>query len=343
MDIKKLFVDGDVIRYQVGSIMQPHPFLKEKGVKIPASEEMIKHHTDLIINRCIEVTDPEEFEVVLTDGYNFRNIIAKQEPYKGNRTDSVKPFHWTTVDQYLKTKYINNIFITNGYEADDRIAFQREDRVETYNYCIASRDKDLDTVPSWRYRWACGESQPEVLPYRVSEWQAYYFFFKQMLYGDVSTDNIMGCGIREDTYHGSATVLFKAGVKPEPKMVKGELKDPTITATKKYIKSLLDEALKDPSLATDLGYRYGIEKVLRRVGVGEKEADKLLSEANTIQDLYDIVSEQYEKRFEEDNWEDIMLENARLLYMGQMQSKLFNWSWLAPFLDVEKDVTDDKG
>ncbi|UIW10565.1 exonuclease [Aeromonas phage BUCT695] len=74
--------------------------------------------------------------------------------------------------------------------------------------------------------------------------------------------------------------------------------------------------------------------MMRRKGVGDKTAVKLLQDAKTSQELFDIVKAQYEELFGKE-YEDIMLENARLLYVGQMPDNLFNWDWLNYELTIE--------
>lgn len=66
---------------------------------------------------------------------------------------------------------------------------------------------------------------------------------------------------------------------------------------------------------------------LRRKGIGEKASMKLLAGLETPQQRYDVVSAEYKTVFG-DEWEDAMLEMARLLYIGQEPDKLFDWDWL---------------
>lgn len=67
--------------------------------------------------------------------------------------------------------------------------------------------------------------------------------------------------------------------------------------------------------------------VPRRKGVGSKTAIKLLDGLETAQLMYDVVKAEYQKVFG-DEWEDAMLEMARLLYIGQEADNLFEWDWL---------------
>jgi len=84
---------------------------------------------------------------------------------------------------------------------------------------------------------------------------------------------------------------------------------------------------------------WGGKLQMRRKGVGEKEAIKLLEDCKTVAELYEVVKEQYERIFFEDEYvpEDVMLENARLLYIGQDEDNLFNWDWLDYELNKEEN------
>lgn len=273
----RVLIDADIYRYQVGSIQVPHPFVETE--KVPASSEIVLNALSSLIEEVFTDSNCSDYLFTFTGSDNFRFDIAKQEPYKGNRASSEKPFHYGTVEDYIKGKY--EYQTTVGNEADDLLGIlQRED---SENTIIASRDKDLWTVPGWHMRWSCGEYQPKVAPHWVSPYHANRFFFEQLLHGD-NTDNILGCGIR--------------------KLVK-----------------------------------WGGEMKLRRKGVGEKAAIKLISSCDNVQQMYDLVKEEYHKVFK-DNPDEVMLENARLLYIGQTKDNMFNWDWLD--YSIEKEVDDDQ-
>lgn len=128
----------------------------------------------------------DTFECFLTNsGSNFRIKTATVAPYKGHRPPD-KPYYWSTIRNYLILEY--HATIAEGCEADDLIGDEALKDID--NTIICSRDKDLDTVPGWHYRWKCGERQPE-RRYYVNDTEAFNFFMYQMLVGDVS-DNIKG-------------------------------------------------------------------------------------------------------------------------------------------------------
>lgn len=258
-------VDADVLRYEMGSLTQEHPFLETERTPVQTQflEQRLRDKIDIIIagSGC------RDFIFYFSEGGNFRDDVAKQQKYKGNRVGFERPFHWITVNDYIKRNY--PYIEVRGREADDALA--EEQRKNGTRTIICTRDKDLLITPGWHYRWACGERQKEVPAHYVDEKTAWRNFFYQMLIGD-GTDNIPGCGEKIERLWG------------------GKL-------------------------------------VLRRQGVGKKAALNLLSKIEDKNTLFHVVRMEYVKRFDE-LYEEKMLENARLLFVGQKEDDLFDWSWL---------------
>lgn len=278
----KVIIDGDIFRYQYGSVEMAHPFLD--GEFVPASSEHITYLVEQAISDIVKETKASSYIVALSGRGNFRNQVASLQPYKGNRDpNSTRPYHYDTVGDYIVDNHPH--VVVDGMEADDWLGI--EQRKDLENTCIASRDKDLMGVPGYHYRFACGAKQPAVPMHWVSEFEATHFFFYQMLIGD-NTDNIPGCGKKEWVKWGTAAeVVFPGGkVVKIPKMMQ------------------------------------------RRKGVGSKTALKLLEPCLTTQDMYDVISTEYKVVYG-DSWKEAMLENARLLYIGQTPSNLFNWGLLS--------------
>ena len=196
-------IDADIFRYEIGSIEMPHPFLGA-DVTTPCSELKIEEALDGRIEGIKQAIGCDRFVFLLTGSGNFRNEISDLEPYKGNRSNASKPYHWGTVDSLLKEKY--GAIECTGNEADDALALTaRKEQERGNNPCICSRDKDLRMVQGWHYSWPCGEHQPEKPLYYISALEGERWFWTQMLTGD-STDNIMGCGQRFDK-------IYKSGAK----------------------------------------------------------------------------------------------------------------------------------
>lgn len=72
---------------------------------------------------------------------------------------------------------------------------------------------------------------------------------------------------------------------------------------------------------------WGGKLVLRRKGVGKKGAEDILSNCTTVAQMYIAIHKEYTELFG-DQADEIMLENARLLYIGQLADNLFNWDWI---------------
>lgn len=197
------FIDGDVLRYELGAVAQSVD--ESFGVKTlrPWGEERVRELVDSRIETIIRRTDCEGFEVFLSGGTNYRYDIAVTHPYKGKRTNG-KPYHWSTVGQILKEDY--GAYVVHGAEADDALSvFARLDPEETV---ISSRDKDLRIVPCYQYSWKCGKQ--DEMPLRLVDplgqisvysypsggdkliGEGLKFFYGQVLCGD-DIDNYKGC------------------------------------------------------------------------------------------------------------------------------------------------------
>lgn len=202
--MKRLLIDGDITRYELGAVCQSVESHFGQTVVVPHSESKVREVVDRFIHGIVERTDCDGYELFLSGGTNYRSQIAVTNPYKGQRT-SPKPYHWGTIGQILVSDY--GAYTVHGAEADDALSiFAREAPDETI---IASRDKDLRIVPCWHYSWKCGNSQPEVPIHKVSTLgeisaKAYpsggyklvgnglKFFYGQVLAGD-QIDNYKGC------------------------------------------------------------------------------------------------------------------------------------------------------
>jgi hypothetical protein len=339
IDRKKIvLIDSDILRYQVGSIEHDHPYVDNE--KIPAPVNFVYKQVNTYIDRCMEVSEATAAHskrvLFFTGKGNFRFNIATEQPYKGHRIQE-KPDNWYVVDKYIRKNYHKDIIDCFGYEADDAMAFHRFER-NTYDYIICSRDKDLTTVPGWHYRWSCGKDQPEVLPHFMSIFESNRFFFYQCLIGD-ATDNICGCGRKEMTYHGSFKKVMEGitGHRPEYDM-RGKKKSITIASRTRHAKKLLARGLRSPFTASVLEARFEAIQEPRRIGVGPTEAEVLLDKATTLRGMAYVVNEEYCKRFPKEDFEAILLENARLLYMGQTPNNLFNWSWFDGLWEVDDTI-----
>lgn len=298
---KLLLIDSDILRYSHGSIETKHPFLE--GEFIPASSEQITRLVDDVIAKSCKACGTTDYICVLSGKGNFREEVAKQAEYKGNRDPSKsRPYHFDTVGNHIIENHPH--VVIDGHEADDYMGYIQYNDWKTsfkdsgFNInpdnlktIIGSRDKDLRTVQGWHYSWECGAKQPEKPLYYISPSKGMYQFFYQMLIGD-NTDNIMGCGVKKMVPWG---------------------------------KEINEKGEEVPRM------------MLRRKGVGDKAAHKILQSCLTVRDMVQEVAQQYGEVFGHEEYDEVMLENARLLFIGQTQDNLFEWSWLSKYYDLPNE------
>ncbi|UMO76459.1 putative exonuclease [Pseudomonas phage BroderSalsa] len=205
-------IDGDVLRYELGNVAMAREQVFDIFVDRPWPDQDVYALVDKRITDIIERVGADAYEVYLTGPGNYRVDVAKTKPYKGQRVGLEKPYHWETVSRRLKEHWGAITF--NGIEADDWLGIRGTE--EGLNYTACSRDKDIRQVGScYHYSWPCGESQPELGPFKVDglgdvtatfkwygqkkptkswkiEGNGSKFFWGQLLCGD-SVDNIPGC------------------------------------------------------------------------------------------------------------------------------------------------------
>lgn len=115
-------------------------------------------------------------QVFLSGKGNFRYAINPE--YKANRNPNSRPPYYHELRDYF-IRYWDAV-VTVDYEADDYLgALCKEDCV------ICTIDKDLNTIPGHKFNYVKDEF------YCTTEEESAFYFWKQMLTGDVS-DNIKG-------------------------------------------------------------------------------------------------------------------------------------------------------
>jgi len=160
-----------------------------------------------------------DMTLYLSEGDNFRDRVATELPYKGNRwsvekraedrqegkwiewLDSteekykppIRPYWEKEIKEYLYENYDTVGVI--GQEADDQLSIIQHQKnkpleltcQETAKTIIVSIDKDLDMVLGWHQKLSAIEEPP----YWVDQFTADKNFYGQLLTGD-ATDNIGG-------------------------------------------------------------------------------------------------------------------------------------------------------
>ena len=116
---------------------------------------------------------------------NYRDGIAKQRPYKGNRDAMAKPYWYHSLREYLTDNWA--AYVVTGREADDEIGIVATKlRQDGIPYCIATVDKDLEQIQGLHYDYV------KKVVYEIDEIFARVALWSQILSGD-PTDNIPGC------------------------------------------------------------------------------------------------------------------------------------------------------
>jgi len=180
-------VDADIVAYRTSASAQ--------GL----SEGECAVRIDELMNYCVDETVGFQiggnFKSYLTGSDNFRYTIAKSHPYKGNRSDTVRPDHLKFARAYLQEEW--DAIVSEGCEADDLMAI--EATVIGDDCVIVSQDKDFNTVPGWKWNFVNGNWRYD------TPWSALQYFYSQVLTGD-NSDNIKG--------------LYRVGPKTADKMLR---------------------------------------------------------------------------------------------------------------------------
>jgi hypothetical protein len=164
-------MDSDILRYEIGFACET----AWKGMKFPnaskdnplsaadkqwlidnpppfeLAEEMLLNRIAHIETVC-EATEPSIY--FFTGKTNFRNLIAKKQPYKVR--NGLKPFHYYNLTAYMKGNY--DCRQEEGLEADDLMAIYQKSRIEDGTTIICTRDKDLRQVSGWHFGWELNNS-----------------------------------------------------------------------------------------------------------------------------------------------------------------------------------------
>ena len=227
---KHLLYDGDFLRYSIGFANEQHglyygddlvyknssvllckEYAKENGLpeeavtlsKVAAPVGHCLAAVKRSIQYAMDATGAETLTVFLSGKGNFREKIARQKEYKGNRKNFVKPLLYNEITDYLISRY--KAVVTVGYEADDAMAIYATHHQRNGNLgIIATADKDLNQVPCRIFN-VQNDTVINVYDNPVGELylkqqgsgavlKGYgeMFFYAQMLTGD-TVDNIPGC------------------------------------------------------------------------------------------------------------------------------------------------------
>jgi hypothetical protein len=236
-----LLYDGDAIRYSIGfacefyliknavgdelkrdtkivairSWLSENNYLPVEGDVYVKGDDTLKvtkeagridfclHTVKTRIEKAMRLTNCDQVIVLLSGKNNFRDSVAKQKKYKGNRDNSVKPLLYEAIGEYLIRVW--EAKVVDLVEADDALSFlalaYKEQGIRAV---IATGDKDLSqvAVPVFNINTDTlvdVHSNPFGELQLVSRGSTYAckgygkkFYYAQILMGD-PVDNIGGC------------------------------------------------------------------------------------------------------------------------------------------------------
>lgn len=168
-------VDADVICYAVG-------FSCEKE----SSWALVEKTVDNMMRKIIQGAGCNYLIGFLTNGaLNYRMTDATTAQYKGNRAGKDRPKWYKRIKEYLVTGWKGQVM--NGIEADDALAIaQKYFNDNGIENVLCTIDKDLDQSPGEHYNW---NSKGH---YTITPEQGDFLLWRQVLTGDMGTDNIPG-------------------------------------------------------------------------------------------------------------------------------------------------------
>ena len=140
-----------------------------------------------IINKIEETYELDKVITFAGAKGNFRKQISKT--YKSNRKESDRPPVLNEMQEYVKEKY--SAIAGDGVETDDVVATYWTEISKTFGrdeVMIVSIDKDYKQLPCIIYDY----HYKKQMYYNISEAEAMYNFYEQMISGD-SADNVNYC------------------------------------------------------------------------------------------------------------------------------------------------------
>jgi hypothetical protein len=188
-------IDGDLIVYEAAFCVEG----KEKdGVYL--NWYQVSKIVNTIVGGILRGSKASHYLGFLTEGKsNFRLKRATTLQYKGQRkTNEEKPKFYDEIRDYLQKHF--GFQMMRGVEADDALTitseyFKSNPKVTTV---IATKDKDLWQYPGLHYNM----NNKRMMD--ISPEEAHRNLWKQMILGDMSTDNIPGL-----SHAGKHEIVFK--------------------------------------------------------------------------------------------------------------------------------------
>ncbi len=196
MKLKLSAVDLDSLTF----IVAYNQAIKAENLTEP---EQVKAHVRSFIDTLLVRTNCDVYILVYQDSShnNFRKYYYSD--YKANRTGEAPDFLTLWKATILETYVELGAVKVNTIESDDALAIIHQQFSKDYDITLVHSDKDMLQIPCKHFNFKKKLDEAESI---VNTKEAMINWAIQMLIGDYSTDNILGCAILEDK-------VWKSGLK----------------------------------------------------------------------------------------------------------------------------------
>ena len=154
--------------------------------------QAVKDHVKRFIDTLLVRTDAEKYVLIHQSAKhsNFRKYYYSDYKAKrqGEMPDFLKLWQTTILDTYNGL----NATKVNGIESDDALSILYYTLYHEYDITLIHNDKDMHQIPC--KHWNLNKKVEEAFSI-INKKEAVINWATQMLVGDYSTDNILGCAL----------------------------------------------------------------------------------------------------------------------------------------------------
>lgn len=175
-------LDGDIFAFEIAASAEVAVNWGDGVWSLHSEEDPAIAKLDARINEVAEAIGADQVIVCLSDSTNWRYDVLPS--YKSNRSGQRKPLLLNFLKQYIQTEY--DCALWENLEADDVLGILATDPDLDGKAVIASKDKDMKTIPCAFYDMNTDEL------IEIGEAEADRWHLIQSLAGDV-VDGYSGC------------------------------------------------------------------------------------------------------------------------------------------------------
>lgn len=309
MEYTTLLIDGDIIAYraaaasQTTSVLVKHKsglekefknrtefkkFLKAKGkeqyiddyefedVQTPEPIEFCLHSIKATLRNLESLTFADKVEIYIGGSSNFRNSLPLPIKYKGNREDTIRPFHLQAARDYLMN--VHDGIRAKHIEADDVLNIRGYEELSKGRIAIiGSNDKDtLQSEGLCMYDWTV--ENPEIIEIPTTGYLVknksiikgcgLKFFAFQLLFGDTA-DNYHPTDVLPEIKYGQVAAYKDLDHLWEP----SEILQKVIDKYKEWYPEKFDYLTWDGKLIKDADWEHMLSMYFKLAYMKRKWTD----------------------------------------------------------------------